>query len=82
MDAPDTSFPMSRCAPCGREVLTHVSFDSAGAEGRACIHCDAAIDPDEIRWVMESELDALGYGLYQEGGGCGSGGCGSGGCSR
>ena len=63
-------------------MLPHVTLDATGAAERHCIHCDASIDPDEIRWVLESELDALGYGLFKEGGGCGSGGCGSGGCSR
>jgi hypothetical protein len=82
VDAPDPGYPTSRCGPCGREVLTHMIVDDAGTAARQCIHCDARIDPEEIRWVLESELDALGYGLFQEGGGCGSGGCGSGGCSR
>ena len=78
MDTPDPSYPVSACRPCGREVLTHLAVD----DERHCIHCDSPIDPEEIRWVLESELDVLGYGLFSEGGGCGSGGCGSGGCSR
>lgn len=73
---------MSQCAPCGREVLTHILHEDGGEAVRGCLHCDATIDPEEIRWVYESELDSLGYGLFKDGGGCGAGGCSSGGCSR
>lgn len=82
MQSPDETFPVASCGPCGREVLTHLVLVPGDDPERRCLHCDAAIDPDELRWVFESELDPLGYGLASEGGGCGSGGCGTGGCSR
>jgi hypothetical protein len=77
-------FPVARCAPCGRDVLTHVEVDAGGRERRRCIHCDAELDPAEVRWVAEDGLDGLGYGVHVERAGCGGGGgsCGSGGCGR
>jgi hypothetical protein len=81
--SPEPDFPVSRCAPCGREVLTHVDVDAAGVERRHCLHCDAEIDPREVRWVMEAELERLGYGmLSDEARGCGKPGCGEGRCGR
>lgn len=83
MSAPEAGFPIAACAPCGREVITHLDVDSGGESLRRCVHCDAPLDPAGIRWVSEHDLDGLGYGVRGEGGGCGSGGCGSGGgCSR
>jgi len=75
-------FPVSRCARCAREVLTHVHLD-AGAARRLCLHCDAEIDPAEVRWVSAEVLASLGYGLEdEEPGGCGRPGCGRGNCSN
>jgi len=48
-----------------------------------CARCarDAEIDPAEVRWVGEVELEPLGYGLHRaEEGGCGRPGCGRGNC--
>jgi hypothetical protein len=79
--AADAGFPVSRCARCAREVLTHVHLDAYGEERRLCLHCDAEIDPREVRWVGEADLDRLGYGLLDaEAGGCGRPGCGRGNC--
>lgn len=74
--------PVGHCARCGREVLAVLAFDASGLEGRACLHCDAALDPDALRWLGEADLDAVGYGAYPEAKACGSGGCGAGGCGR
>lgn len=82
MISPDPLYPVTTCARCVRDVLTHLVPDDRDEPERRCLHCDAPIDPDEVRWVHESELDPLGYGLMAEGGGCGGGGCGTGGCSR
>ena len=77
---PGAGFPIARCAPCGRDVLTHVDLDGDGVERRSCVHCDAGIDPDEVRWVAEAALDDLGYALQRDG--CGRPGCGGGRCQR
>ncbi len=77
----DPGYPVSRCAPCGRDVLLHVVPDGDGELRRCCLHCDAEIDPAEVRWVDEAALDRLGYGLVAEGG-CGKPGCGQGRCGR
>ncbi len=77
----DDGFPVARCARCARDVLTHVHVDVRGDERRLCLHCDAELDPREVRWVAESELEPLGYGLEEEGG-CGRPGCGKGNCSN
>ena len=83
MPSADAGFPVATCAPCGRDVLTHVDLDDEGGPRRRCVHCDAMLDPDAVRWVPEVDLDGLGYGVAGARGGCGSGGCGSGGgCSR
>ena len=78
--AVETGFPVTRCARCGREVLTHLDVDAA----RRCVRCDAEVDPGTLRWISAAELGPLGYALEGErGGGCGSGGCGGGGgCAR
>jgi hypothetical protein len=76
-------FPVARCARCAREVLTHVHLDERGHARRLCVHCDAEIDPAEVRWVEEGSLEPLGYGLAgDEEGGCGRPGCGRGNCSN
>ena len=81
--SPEADFPISRCGRCGRDVLTHVHVDARGAERRLCLHCDAEIDPGEVRWVMEPELERLGYALKSDQAvGCGRPGCGQGRCGR
>jgi hypothetical protein len=77
----DDGFPVARCARCARDVLTHVHLDARGDERRLCLHCDAELDPREVRWVAEGELEPLGYGLEEEGG-CGRPGCGKGNCAN
>ena len=74
-------FPVARCVRCDRDVLTHVHLDARGDERRLCFHCDAELDPREVRWVAEGELEPLGYGVEEEGG-CGRPGCGKGNCSN
>ncbi len=76
----DAGFPVAHCARCARDVLTHFAMDGRGAARRACIHCDAEIDPEELRWVPETALDGLGYAVRGEG--CGRPGCGGGRCQR
>lgn len=80
----EPDFPVSRCAPCGRDVLTHVCVGPDGEERRHCLHCDAEIDPEALRWVLEPELERLGYAFQSEEvvGGCGKPGCGQGRCGR
>jgi hypothetical protein len=76
-------FPVARCARCARDVLTHVHLDERGEPRRLCLHCDAELDPAEVRWIDEARLDPLGYGLEREdGAGCGRPGCGRGNCSN
>lgn len=79
--AADRGFPIARCAPCGRDVLTHVLLDERGDERRRCVHCDAELDPAEVRWVLESELAARGYAVQGDQAlGCGKPDCGMGRC--
>ena len=59
----EADFPVSRCSVCDRDVLTHLHFDDDGGEHRLCFHCDAELDPEALRWVPETALAALGYGL-------------------
>jgi hypothetical protein len=73
-----TTFPVARCAPCKREVLAHVTAD----DRYGCIHCDAEIDPLELRWVDETELDGVGYAVWAERENCGRPDCGGGRCGR
>jgi len=80
-EAPST-FPVARCGPCGRDVLAHLSLDAADRERYGCIHCDAELDPAELRWVSEPELDAVGYAVWQERENCGRPDCGGGRCGR
>jgi hypothetical protein len=75
-----STFPMAHCASCGKDVLTCVMIDDAGAEYRACAHCDAPIAA-KIDWVSAAELESTGYEIgsgKRKAGGCG---CSSGGCS-
>jgi hypothetical protein len=78
----DADFPVARCARCARDVLTHLAVDDAGDERRRCIHCDAEMDPEEVRWVEEAALEPLGYGVHGAEAGCGRPGCGKGTCGR
>jgi len=76
-------FPVARCAPCGRDVLTHAVLDARGREDRCCVHCDATLDPEEIRWVGVPALNDLGYAMEGENeSGCGREGCGQGRCGN
>jgi hypothetical protein len=81
MSAPG-EFPVSRCGPCDRDVLTHVRLDACGTEHRLCYHCDAEMEPGAVRWVPEAALAALGYGFHGDDGGCGRPGCGRGNCAN
>ena len=79
----ESDFPVAHCAGCGRDVLTHVHLDADGEPHRLCLQCDAEIDPAEVRWVGEADLEPLGYGMHRaEEGGCGRPGCGRGNCSN
>ena len=76
-----TTFPIARCAPCGRDVLAHLWLDDR--DGRyGCIHCDAELDPRELRWVSEAALAAAGYAVWAEREHCGRPDCGGGRCFR
>jgi hypothetical protein len=76
-------FPVSRCARCARDVLTHVHLDARGEERRLCLHCDAEIDPREVRWIPLDDLEPLGYGFMPDAdAGCGRPGCGKGNCGN
>jgi hypothetical protein len=75
-------FPVARCGPCGRDVLTHVHVDERGEDRRLCVHCDAGIDPAEVRWMTAEELAGAGYEVIgEETAGCGRPGCGQGRCA-
>jgi len=75
-------FPIARCGPCGRDVLTHVDLDARGGEVRRCLHCDAELDPDDVRWVDADALGRAGYALEEvDPAGCGRPGCGRGRCA-
>jgi hypothetical protein len=79
----EDGFPISHCGRCARDVLTHVDLDPNGEPRRLCLHCDAEIDPAEVRWAAATELEPLGYVLgADEEGGCGRPGCGRGNCAN
>ena len=77
-----TTFPIARCAPCGRDVLAHLWLDDHDGERYGCIHCDAELDPRELRWVSEDALAAAGYTVWAEREHCGRPDCGGGRCFR
>jgi hypothetical protein len=77
----EPGFPIGACVRCARDVLTYLTLDDRGREARCCVHCDAELDPVELRWVPEDDLGGFGYAV-ERAGGCGSGGCGNGGCGR
>ena len=77
-----TTFPVARCVPCGRDVLAHLWLDDAAAERYGCIHCDAELDPAELRWIAEPDLAAVGYAVQAEREHCGRPDCGGGRCFR
>jgi hypothetical protein len=81
-DETPTTFPVARCAPCGRDVLAHVTSERPDLERWSCIHCDAELDPLELRWIAEPELDAVGYAVWAEREHCGRPDCGGGRCGR
>jgi hypothetical protein len=82
MSAEAPTFPVARCAPCGRDVLAHCWFDGHEDERYGCIHCDAELDPRELRWVDEATLDGIGYATWAEREHCGRPDCGGGRCFR
>lgn len=76
----DATFPMAHCENCAKSVLTYLALDEAGAERRACVHCDSAVS-DTLQWVGPGELEQSGYYFgppptEKAGGSCGSG-CGT-----
>jgi len=77
---PVERFPAARCAPCGRDVLLVLVLDADGRERRLCAHCDAEIDPAEIRWLAADAMETLGYHAYDEAENCGRPDCGGGRC--
>jgi hypothetical protein len=78
-----SDFPVTRCARCARDVLTHVHLDARGEERRLCLHCDSEIDPREVRWIGLDDLEPLGYAFASDGeAGCGRPGCGKGNCAN
>jgi hypothetical protein len=82
MSAEAPTFPVARCAPCGRDVLAHYWLDGPNDERYGCIHCDAELDPRELRWVDEETLDGIGYATWAEREHCGRPDCGGGRCFR
>jgi hypothetical protein len=78
----DGGFPVGHCARCKKDVLVWVRLDERDEERRHCIHCDAELDPAELRLVEEAELDAVGYGTHAEAEHCGRPDCGAGRCGR
>jgi hypothetical protein len=82
MSEPATTFPVARCVPCGRDVLAHLWLDTDGGERYGCVHCDAELDPVCLRWVLEAELDGVGYAVLAEREHCGRPDCGGGRCFR
>ena len=81
-ETPATTFPIARCAPCDRDVLAHLWLDDHDGERYGCIHCDAELDPRELRWVSEDALAAAGYAVWAEREHCGRPDCGGGRCFR
>jgi hypothetical protein len=82
MSEPPTTFPIARCASCGRDVLAHLWLVDEREERYGCIHCDAELDPRELRWVDEVALGAVGYATWAEREHCGRPDCGGGRCFR
>ena len=75
-------FAIGTCVPCGRTVLTAIALRADGSEERRCVHCDAALDPDELSWVDEAALEGVGYVTWTEAETCGRPDCGGGKCGR
>ena len=71
----DGEFPLGHCARCNKEVLV-------GEERRHCVHCEAELDPEMLRWVSETELERVGYASWIEREHCGRPDCGGGRCGR
>jgi len=78
----DGEFPLGHCARCKREVLVGMVLDERGEERRHCVHCEAELDPELLRWVSEAELEQVGYASWIEGEHCGRPDCGGGRCGR
>jgi hypothetical protein len=84
MSAPllDGEFPVGHCARCDRDVLAGILLDERGDERRQCVHCEAELEPDALRWVSEAELERVGYATWLEREHCGRPDCGGGRCGR
>lgn len=78
----DGGFPVGHCARCGKDVLVWVRLDERDEERRHCVHCDAELDPAELRLIGESELADVGYARHAETEHCGRPDCGGGRCGR
>jgi hypothetical protein len=78
----DGEFPLGHCARCNKEVLVGVTLDERGEERRHCVHCEAELDPEMLRWVSETELERVGYASWIEREHCGRPDCGGGRCGR
>lgn len=78
----DGGFPVGHCARCAKDVLAWVQLDERDEERRLCVHCDAELDPLELRVVMEQELDGVGYATHAETENCGRPDCGGGRCGK
>ena len=74
----DGRIPVGHCARCKKDVLAVLWFDEHEEERRACAHCEAGLDPAELRWLTETELEAVGYAAYAEAEHCGRPDCGGG----
>ena len=55
-----------------------MTLDERDDERYGCVHCDAELDPAELRWVAEAELDGVGYAVWAEREHCGRPDCGGG----
>ncbi len=78
----DGEFPLGHCARCDKEVLVVVAVDERGEDRRRCMHCEAELDPEDLRWVAEAELERVGYAVWLEREHCGRPDCGGGRCGR
>ncbi len=76
----DDGFPVGHCARCNRDVLVWSRLDDRDEERRHCLHCDAELDPLELRWIEADQLDAAGYVTIDPAAGCGRPDCGGGRC--
>jgi hypothetical protein len=77
---------VGHCARCKKDVLVQLAPEPCGderdAERRRCVHCEAELDPEMLRWVSEPELERMGYAAWTESEHCGRPDCGGGRCGR